>query len=668
MNPKKIISILSIWAIFSAQTFALTSSEAGKILENFKRQEKEMIFESDAKFLDEGDSDILKTYRKLNIYSNIGESIKSKRQYLEAQNEKIVGRINSLEESIKELNLDISNLVEEVADINAQIVDVKSKIEGNKKTIALLKKKIVENTEVLMEYMVYIYKKWDFVSSENDIDNFKSILLSGENIDDIVNDLYFKSIIQVTGKQLIDKHRKFVSQLYVKKLELEKDEDTLKILRKQWILEKNILDDKRAAKERLLVVTKWREDLYQKYIKEKLEVERDIKVKELREQIKLNNTKKQLLEKYWCDFVDVSTQLTEFSGLTLECQNINKIIYAESRLSWVPSWNNPFIWPIPPYAWISAYYRDDGYKRQFNTNHDAIDIVATQGTQIKAPMDGYVLFIQPPVNSWYAYVALKHNDGLVSLYGHVSKVDVELYDFVKKWEVFAETGWEYGTLWAWLLSTWPHLHFVVYENEEYVDPLEYLDLSYLRYDALPSKYEYKYLNDFKLRKWFEYQVQDDDSWRPKFRIEWENEVERQKYLLSTYAVWDFNNWDIWVEESVAGWVDPTFMMCVGLAETTLGKYLKTPYNIGNVGNTDSGSTYSFSNAREGIHWMTKTFNNKFLSQYDEIRELSRYGNNNPSKPIYASSSFNWHNNITKCMSHVKWEYVPDNYNFRINQN
>lgn len=108
------------------------------------------------------------------------------------------------------------------------------------------------------------------------------------------------------------------------------------------------------------------------------------------------------------------------------------------------------------------------------------------------------------------------------------------------------------------------------------------------------------------------------------------------------------------------------MMCVGLAESTLWKYLKTPYNIWNVWNTDSGSTYTFTSAREWIHWMTKTFNNKYLSQYNEIRELSRYGNNNPEKPIYASSDFNWHNNITKCMSHVKGEYIPDDYNFRIN--
>ena len=44
---------------------------------------------------------------------------------------------------------------------------------------------------------------------------------------------------------------------------------------------------------------------------------------------------------------------------------------------------------------------------------------------------------------------------------------------------------------------------------------------------------------------------------------------------------------------------------------------------------------------------------KDLSQYDEIKDLSRYGNKDTSKPIYASSPDHWHNNIIKCMSAIK---------------
>jgi uncharacterized protein YeeX (DUF496 family) len=52
----------------------------------------------------------------------------------------------------------------EVNKINQQIVDTKSKIQTNKDTIVLLKNKVTQSTGVLLEYLVYIYKKGESVS------------------------------------------------------------------------------------------------------------------------------------------------------------------------------------------------------------------------------------------------------------------------------------------------------------------------------------------------------------------------------------------------------------------------------------------------------------------------------------------------------------------------
>lgn len=623
-----------------------------------------MIFESDDLFLDSQDTGILSSYKKLSLYEKIGESIQSKREYLEQQNEKISKRVDSLEASIAELDAEIQEVADKVEGMNQQIIVLKQEIEINKKTIELIKTKIENNTQVLLEYLVYLYKKGESLTTGQDIDALKSILLSGEDIDVLLNDMYFKSIIQVTGQQLLQKHKKYVGELYIKKVELEKSESDLKDLRKASILEKSILDEKKESKQRILDVTKWQEELYQKYVSEKVEAEKDIKVKELREKIQLNNTKKQLLQKYNCEFVDITKSDAGIEMLSSQCLEINKIIYAESRISGVNPGNNPLDWPVSPILGMSAYFRDAEYKEQLGTDHDAVDIITPQETEIKAPMDGYVIYIQPPVNTGYAYVALKHSDGLVTLYGHISKVDVGLYDFVKRGQVFALSGGEYGTQGAGILTTGPHLHFVVYEDEQYADPLEFLDLSYAPFQSIPEKYEYKYKSDFKSRKGFEYQESKKNNSSGSFKILGDTEIERQKYLLGTYAVGSFQEWDIWVEEAVAGGIDPTFMMCVGLAETSLGKHLKSAYNIWNVGNNDRGDTRDFSNARSGVAAMTATFNNKYLGKYVTIDQLSRYGNKSGS--IYASSEFNWHNNITKCMSHVKGEYIPDNYPFRLN--
>lgn len=65
----------------------------------------------------------------------------------------------------------------------------------------------------------------------------------------------------------------------------------------------------------------------------------------------------------------------------------------------------------------------------------------------------------------------------------------------------------------------------------------------------------------------------------KFILIGNNENERQLYLLSKYATPDFQDLKIWKSTALANKIDPSFMMCVGLAESTLGQHLKTQYNI-----------------------------------------------------------------------------------------
>ncbi len=661
------IIILFSFTFFCMSVFALDSNQKGRIIKNFERLQYEMIFESDGIFLNDDDKEILSTSRKINIYSTIGAKMKDRTEYLESQNKKVANRIDSLELAIEWIDENIDTITKEVNRINSEVIETKKSIDINKKKIGILRNKIVKNREVLLEYMTHLYKKWWYVyDKETGIDNMRTILLSGEDMSGVINDIHFKSLIQITWKSLIDKHRSYISELYIKKTSLEKEERKLKQLRKSWVIEKKVLNDNKDFKNRLLEVTKWQEVLYEKYIKENIEKQHALKIKELQERIKFNNTRQALLERYDCEFVDISREKEKVKTLSEQCLDLNKVVYAESRLSWFWDTKNILSWPVSPFNGVTAFYKDEGYRASFGADHHAIDVAIPQWTDIKAPADGYVIFIQPPVSaSGYAYIALKHSGEVVTIYGHVSEVMVEKNDFVKKWEVFAKTWGGYGTLWAGVLSTGPHLHMEVFKDKVYEDPFKFLDLSYLSYWDLPDKYRFKFLSDFKERKWYAYADREKEREWKTFKIEWNTEIERQQNFLNTYATWDFKNWDIWVEEAIDGQIDPTFLMCLWLAESSLGRNLKTPYNVWNVGNTDSWWTYDFPNARSGIFWITKTLNNSYLWWYNKIEQLSRYGNKTGS--IYASSPDHWHNNIVKCMSHVKWEYVPDDYNFRVEQ-
>jgi hypothetical protein len=347
------------------------------------------------------------------------------------------------------------------------------------------------------------------------------------------------------------------------------------------------------------------------------------------------------------------------------CIELNKILQNESQLKPFDTTKvNVLNWPITPTNWLSAYYKDPEYEKEVWSSHEAIDIRTPQWTDIQAPADWYVTYLRAPNDEWYAYVVLKHSDWFVTVYGHISELLVWKYDFVKAWQVFARSWWEFWTNWAWLMTTWPHLHFEVYKDKEYVDPLNYLDLTILWEDKLPKnqKYVYKFMDDYKEKTWTEY-TWDLQNEIKMFTLDWESEVERQKDLLAKYAVWDFKNWNVWVEESIDWNLDPSFVMCIWLSETGLWRNLKTPYNVWNVWNTDSWEVKEFQNARSWIYSIVRTLNNKFLWDYNKMSQLSRYWNKDWA--IYASSSTNWHTNMTRCLTALKEKSVPDEYNFRM---
>lgn len=666
---KKILSAILINILFfSNTTFADEAKIASKarnkvILDNFQAQQIKNIFDNTDFFDSATNSSLIDSSKKVDIYSTLKSKAEEKRKYMEKQNELLVERISSLENSINSIDRDIEDKITEVNVTNMKIVKTRKDIEVWKQTIELLKEKIKNNKIVLLEYVTHIYKKWNLTFSEgNNIDNIKWIILNWEDIWEILNDLHFKSMLELTGQKLIEKHRQYVWAIYVKKMELESNQSSLITLRNHLIIEKKILDEKKDFKQRILDMTKWKEELYRKYIKDKIEIERKMRLKELKESIIFHNTKNRTLKENNCEYVDIINDQEKLYKMPSKCIELNKIIYWESKLQKLNYVGiNPFKWPLSPAYGITAYFHDKWYKDEIWWEHNAIDIKTPQWSSVKAASDWYVVYLNPANSDAYSYVAIKHSDWFVTVYWHLSDVLVRQYDFVKEGEVFAKSGWEYGTKWAWYLTTWAHLHFEVIQNKDFIDPLEFLDTSYITFADLADKYKYKFYNDFKIRKWYEFQdVSKSNRW---LKVDWLTEVERQKSLLDKYAKWWFRDWNMWVEESLDWNVDPTFVMCIWIAETWLWKHTKTDNNVWNVWNTDSWATKIMWSPREWVRWIVYTLNNKYLWKYEELKELSRYGNKTGS--IYASSDYNWHNNITKCMSVIKQQYIADDFNFRL---
>jgi hypothetical protein len=75
-------------------------------------------------------------------------------------------------------------------------------------------------------------------------------------LDSVINDIYFKELLTVAGKQLIEKNRKLVFGLYVEKKNLESQTTTLKRLKKKFVIKKKILTDKKEFKKKILSISK----------------------------------------------------------------------------------------------------------------------------------------------------------------------------------------------------------------------------------------------------------------------------------------------------------------------------------------------------------------------------------------------------------------------------
>jgi murein DD-endopeptidase MepM/ murein hydrolase activator NlpD len=124
-----------------------------------------------------------------------------------------------------------------------------------------------------------------------------------------------------------------------------------------------------------------------------------------------------------------------------------------------------FAWPIR--GWITSWFgwRNDPFTglRSF---HTGIDIGASQGTSIRAAMEGSVSAIGYSAVSGN-YVVLAHHSGYSTMYAHLSSVAVRTGQRVSTSTVIGAVG-------STGYSTGPHLHFTVQKHGRLVNPMTLL--------------------------------------------------------------------------------------------------------------------------------------------------------------------------------------------------
>lgn len=141
-------------------------------------------------------------------------------------------------------------------------------------------------------------------------------------------------------------------------------------------------------------------------------------------------------------------------------------------LSALASWSEPettigrFQRPAP-----GPFSSPFGLRRFFNDQprkpHSGLDIAAAKGTPIRAPAPGVIL----DAGDYFfngRNLILDHGRGLISMYSHMERIDVNIGDRISTGDLLGTVG-NSGRV------TGPHLHWTVSLNNARVDPLLFLE-------------------------------------------------------------------------------------------------------------------------------------------------------------------------------------------------
>jgi murein DD-endopeptidase MepM/ murein hydrolase activator NlpD len=325
-------------------------------------------------------------------------------------------RLASLQASIDKLKLNIEEVQLEIRKLDLEIVAKENEIKRQKEQIATA--------------LSLLYKEGD----KSDLE----IILMNDNFSEYIDQI----------KQLKDLNSGIsdsLDALKTKQASLKSDreaqterQNSLTKLQADLIAQQQNLGDERGSKQIVLDQTKNSEAEYQKLLAQ-------AKREQENAAADISNLEKTIRQKL--------SKSKQFNALDTSGEG--------------------FTWPVPKNT-ITAYFHDPEYPFRNVFEHPAIDIRAGQGTPVRAAASGYVARAKDGGATGYSYIMLVHNDGLSTVYGHVSVISVNEEDYVTQGQVIGMSGGMPGTRGAGRLTTGAHMHFEVRLNGLPVNPLDYL--------------------------------------------------------------------------------------------------------------------------------------------------------------------------------------------------
>lgn len=335
-------------------------------------------------------------YQKMiEVVSKEKDTLQNAIQLLEISGKKLLADMKITEKKISLADSNIGKLTTEIADKKGEII---------------------QNDKALSES---IRRMYDFDST-----SLIEIIIGYEKMSDFWNIIENLEQFQSGIKNNLNKLRVLKEEYTNKKLSEEEKRRELANLKAQLADQKKIVDYNKTEQSKLLKETKNKESNYINMVAEKLRLK--------------NQFERELL--------NLESELR----ITIDPNSIPK---AKAGV---------LGWPLDN-IFITQYFGNTEFSKTttaYNGNgHNGIDFRASVGTKIKASLSGVITGTGNTDESrgCYSYgkwILIKHENGLSTLYAHLSLIKVDVGQTVNEGDVIGYSG-NTG------YSTGPHLHFTV---------------------------------------------------------------------------------------------------------------------------------------------------------------------------------------------------------------
>ncbi len=353
--------------------------------------------------------------------NTLNESIKA----LERDLTKVGAERGTLEAAIRELNLTRQKLLSDIKVTENRIKQTQYSIEEIGIAIDDKEVKIERNSSILANALRTL--------EEADNQSLIETVLAYESLSDLWLELDQMEVVQETIATQLVELRGHKSELEEKERKEQAEHENLSAFKSKLKGQQQVVDENKRAKDTILSVTKNKETEYQQLLVQKQQAR-----------------------------AAIESELQEYESKLAYVLDPSKLPQEGSAvLGWPvenPSLTQGF--GLTSFARGGAY----GYDKSGNPNpHRGVDFQASVGTPVLATAPGTVrgavdMDKSPGCYSYGKWILVDHDNGLSSLYAHLSVISVVAGDYVKKGAIIGYAG---STGYA----TGPHLHFTIFDRD-----------------------------------------------------------------------------------------------------------------------------------------------------------------------------------------------------------